>query len=161
MLALQSGWNTPLLVFIACLGVLYFILIKDHSFPRRHALLFYLGLILTSIVFGSPIYILGHLSFSLHMLQMSILYFVIPPMLLLGIPTLLIQKVQISRTRSYFHSPTTALVLFSGLFLIYHLPLTLTFFSINPLFHELFRIVLLLSPLICGGHLQELCSVKR
>src|SRR5699024_12305552 len=79
----------------------------------------------------------SHFSFSLHMIQMSILYFIIPPIFLLGIPEPLFQQLGkipiIKKVRTFIFSPVISLSIFAGLFLLYHLP-----FVLIILFHSLF-----------------------
>ena len=59
---------------------------------QKKAILFFLSLALLFLIIGTPLAALSHLSFSLHMLQMSLLYFIIPPLILAGIPERLFEK---------------------------------------------------------------------
>ncbi|WP_369293410.1 cytochrome c oxidase assembly protein, partial [Alkalihalophilus pseudofirmus] len=53
---------------------------------HRQPFLFFSSLILFYLTTGSPFAALSHLTFSSHMVQMSILFFIFPPLFLLGIP---------------------------------------------------------------------------
>jgi len=136
-------WNTPLLVSLTGIAVIYTLLVQRLSKVRiyhKQPLFFFLGLGLLYFSIGSPLTTLSHLSFSLHMIQMSILYFVIPPILIIGIPSDLFQRKWrypiVKNFRKWFLAPKIALVVFSVLFLIYHLPIVLNIFSQNPLVHN-------------------------
>src|SRR5699024_5347963 len=73
---------------------------------------------------GSPLAAISHFSFSLHMIQMSILYFIIPPIFLLGIPEPLFRQLGkvpiIKKRRTFIFSPIISLFILSGLFLLYY-----------------------------------------
>lgn len=129
-------WNIPLLIGLVFCSIiyLYFLrLLPDSTVFYKHAVLFFLALTLFYILIGSPFSQLSHLSFSLHMLQMSLMYFVVPPMVLLGIPYPLLQRVvgfsffkKISRL---LPPPMVSLILFAILFTMYHLPAVLNYTS--------------------------------
>ncbi|WP_371919043.1 cytochrome c oxidase assembly protein, partial [Pseudomonas sp. 2822-15] len=48
---------------------------------------FHLGLLAIYFGFGGPLYVLGHLMLSMHMLSMAIVYLIAPPLILLGLPS--------------------------------------------------------------------------
>src|SRR5699024_6242385 len=82
-------WDTDLLIGILCIALLYILLLhrlRTIKMYQKHVILFLLVLGLLYITIGSPLSRISHFSFSLHMIQMSILYFIIPPIILLGIP---------------------------------------------------------------------------
>ncbi|MCR2821651.1 cytochrome c oxidase assembly protein [Lederbergia panacisoli] len=123
----QLEWNFPVLFILAIITILYALsLIYFTNIKIYHVrpILFFVGISLFYLVIGSPLSIISHLSFSFHMIQMSILYFIVPPLLLLGIPV----KFKIDAL-SYI-----ALVLFAILFFLYHLPFVLqTLYQISYL----------------------------
>nr|WP_232337162.1 cytochrome c oxidase assembly protein [Lysinibacillus timonensis] len=110
-----------------------FTIIKFYS---KQPLLFYLALCIIYLLLGTPLSTISHFSFSLHMLQMSILYFIVTPLLLTSIPESLFEKIieipMIKRTGQLLIAPRLALYIFSILFLIYHLPLVLNFLTQSP-----------------------------
>ncbi len=139
----QSMWNVPLLVILAGISVVYSLLLHrftDIKLYHRPPLFFFLGMGLLYFVLGSPLTLISHLSFSLHMIQMSILYFVAPPILLRGIPGPLFQMIlknsPYPKLSKVFFSPRLALYVFAALFLMYHLPVVLNTFSKNPFIHN-------------------------
>lgn len=131
-------WNTRLLAGIICLAMLYVFLLNRFTNIKvyhKQALLFFLGSGLLYIIIGSPLSNISHLSFSLHMIQMSILYFIIPPIILLGIPSHMFNQVLkfsiIKRTQKLFMPAKITLYAFAVLFLIYHFPFVLNILSQN------------------------------
>ena len=82
-------WNIPLFSLLICIIFIYIILLKRFTNLKNNYLqpiLFVLGFGLFYLTIGSPISDIIHLSFTLHMIQMSMLYFIVPPLILLGIP---------------------------------------------------------------------------
>lgn len=147
----QLLWNIPLLVCLFGIAVLYAFLLLSYTNVKLHhkqPLLWFLSLGILYVTFGSPFAAISHLSFSMHMLQLSILYFIIPPLFLLGIPDALIQqykKLTISKKVSRFVlPPMAALYTFGALFLIYHIPVVLTILSQSSLVHNGYLFVLLI-----------------
>lgn len=142
-------WNTPLLAAILCTAAFYVWIVKyftNIKLSGKQPLFFFLGLGLLYITTGSPLSAISHLSFSLHMIQMSILFFIIPPILLLGIPSLLIQQIReisvMKKISKLFLPPMMALIAFAILFLVYHFPIVLKVFSQNPFIHNGYIILL-------------------
>ncbi|MBS4196989.1 cytochrome c oxidase assembly protein [Lederbergia citri] len=114
----QLEWNLPLLFILAMIAILYALFLNHYTEIKIYhvrPVLFFISICLFYVVIGSPLSVISHLSFSFHMIQMSILYFIVPPLFLLGIPVKF--KVKVS---SYF-----ALILFASLFFLYHLPIVL------------------------------------
>lgn len=162
LLGEQSGWNLPLFVGLACTIIIYIILVKRSvrmEFPFKQTVLFFLGLIMLYITLGSPLAQISHLSFSTHMIQMSILYFIIPPIFLLGIPMEFFRKK--GKNKSQFHiGPTIVLFTFASLFFMYHMPFMLNTLSQNAIFHNGYLILLFILSIsmwwpIAGPSLQS------
>ncbi|WHY76863.1 cytochrome c oxidase assembly protein [Neobacillus sp. WH10] len=140
----QLVWNTPLLAGLICVGTLYaFLLLSFTNIKIHHKqpLLFFLCLGIIYVTIGSPLSAISHLSFSLHMIQMSIIFFIIPPLILLGIPDSFPKIVK--GLNKLFLPPKAALFTFAALFLMYHLPVVFAFLSQNSFVHNGFLFVLL------------------
>ncbi|EKN71393.1 hypothetical protein BABA_01885 [Neobacillus bataviensis LMG 21833] len=140
----QLLWNTPLLAGFIMAGVLYGFLLVNFTKGKIHPkqpILFFLGLGLLYITVGSPLSTISHLSFSLHMIQMSMLYFIIPPLLLLGMRDSWLTKS--TRINKIFLPPPAALYTFAILFLLYHMGVILTFLSQHSNVHNSYLLVLL------------------
>lgn len=147
----QFVWNMPLLVIFIGIAILYSFLVHhltELKFYHKQPLFFFFGIGLIYVTIGSPLTTISHLSFSLHMIQMSILYFVIPPMLLLAIPNNLFKWIRkstvINELSKWTLSPRLALIIFSILFFMYHLPAFLKIFSLDSYIHNGYMILLFL-----------------
>jgi len=142
-------WNIPWFIGLICVAVLYIFSIRRYTKVKlKHGqpLLFFFCLSLIYITMGSPLAAISHFSFSLHMIQMSILYFIIPPIFLLGIPEPLFQQLGkipiIKKARTFIFSPVISLSIFAVLFLLYHLPFVLNILSQYPFAHTIYDISL-------------------
>lgn len=145
-LATQMSWNFPLLFFLISLSIFYsFIcmLLRKKTIPPIQPILFFTGIILLFTLVGSPLLSISYLSFSLHMIQMSIIFFIVPPLLLLGIP-----KVEMNSNRftkmihTLYLRPLYALIAFAILFLLYHFPIIFTFLSQDSFWQKTYLLVL-------------------
>lgn len=144
-------WNIPLLICLIGIVIVYgFFLhrLTDLKVYHRRPILFFFGLSLLYLMVGSPLTTISHFSFSLHMIQMSILYFIVPPIILIGIPNSLFQTIQkipnVPKLSPFVLSPKIALSTFAILFLIYHLPFILTIFSQYTFVHHGYILVLII-----------------
>ncbi|MBO1002998.1 cytochrome c oxidase assembly protein [Pseudogracilibacillus auburnensis] len=146
---LLGSWN--ILLLIICIGVtilsIIFILLKKLDKPFN--LIYFLGGIwLLFFTIGSPILAISYLSFSFHMIQMSFLFFIIPPLILLGIPQRCYDQISPFIKKTYRFrfqlSPQMALTMFALFFFLYHLPFILTIISANPLIQKGYLTILFL-----------------
>jgi len=147
LLAGQLTWNIPLLFLFVSLTILYIFYLRRYgTTSRRRPLLYLTGIWLLYLVIGSPLLALSHLSFSFHMIQMSFVFFIIPPLILLGIPREiyenLIKRSFIIKIRLMSPTPITALVIFATLFFLYHLPFLLQIITEYPLVQKAYLILL-------------------
>lgn len=102
---------------------------------------------------------------------MSILYFIIPPILLLGIPNLLFLQIWkiplIKKICKICFTPMVALIVFAVLFLLYHLPVVLNIFSQSPFVHNGYIFLLLLLsfsmwwPLVAPDPKKRFCKIQK
>lgn len=108
---------------------------------KKEALLFVSGIALLYIIKGSPVDLLGHIMFTMHMVQMAFLLLLVPPLLIMGIPTWLwrwfIELPVIRPLFMFFTKPMLALLLFGIFFSVYHLPLVFDFVKQDILLHSL------------------------
>ncbi|MEH7343322.1 cytochrome c oxidase assembly protein [Bacillus sp. JJ1532] len=137
----ELEWNIPILMTAVFIAVLYTILVRQttkFTMLQKQPFLFLSSLGLLVLIVGSPFAAISHLSFSLHMIQMSILFFIIPPLLLLGIPKPVYQLLwTVILVRSFlFVKPIVALFIFAILFSMYHLPTILSLISDHPAIHN-------------------------
>lgn len=142
-------WNIPLLAFLICVTILYACVLM-HLTPKKIAykqpLFFFLGLGLLYLTLGSPLTTISHYFFSSHMVQMSLVFFIVPPFLLLGIPEHVFQRLRkipvIQGMGKRCLTPKVALYAFAVLFLMYHLPFILNIFAQNPSLHKGYIVLL-------------------
>ncbi|MCH1625227.1 cytochrome c oxidase assembly protein [Ferdinandcohnia quinoae] len=170
----QPVWNIPLLIGLICVTVLFTVLVKYYTnikIKQKQPLLFIISILIFYLMIGSPISVLSHISFSTHMIQMSILYFVVPPLLLIGIPELLFQRVKeykfLRVVAKIFLPSTIALLFFATLFFMYHLPVIIEVLTQNSLFHNGYMgLLFVLSfqmwwPIVAPDPKQRFCNGSR
>lgn len=129
------SWSVWLLVVTVLLGIWYFSVTGAKSrlkgaIPATwgQKVSFSSGLLIFYLSFGSPLEILAHhYLFSAHMLQQALVYFAMPPLLLIGIPTWLWEKILANQTLRNavrkITNPLFTVILFNALFSFYHVPL--------------------------------------
>ena len=112
----------------------------------KQAVLFIIAMILLYATKGSPVDLMAHIMFSFHMVQMAFLYLVIPPILISSIPNWVWERViEVKAVNSlfrFFTKPLIALVLFNGLFSVYHLPPVMDAIKMNELAHIGYTVML-------------------
>lgn len=140
-------WSPWFFISLVLVGVLYFMLFKKHKFKgieeqtatNKQIIMFITSLVLLYIVKGSPVDLLGHLNFSIHMVQMSVLYLFIPPLFLLSIPSSFYRKLlsvkSFSRPFLFLTKPLFAILLFNGVFSVYHYPFIFDVIKTNTFLH--------------------------
>ncbi|RAS85019.1 cytochrome c oxidase assembly factor CtaG [Priestia endophytica] len=142
--ALFSPYFFLFLVFIT---LLYFLIVnkgysrfgKGKKTSWQTKMFFVLAIATLYIIKGSPVDLLSHLIFSAHMTQMALLYLVVPPLFILGIPSWGFEAMLFNRwvkpLFSFATKPLISLILFNGAFSFYHLPLIFDFVKTNAFIH--------------------------
>ncbi|MCR2820846.1 cytochrome c oxidase assembly factor CtaG [Lederbergia panacisoli] len=150
----RALWSPYFILFILLVIFLYFfITVKQrHKFndsePLKvsQAILFLLAMVLLYTTKGSPVDLLAHIMFTFHMVQMAFLYLIIPPILILSIPNWIWVKIIdlpiIKGIFKFFTKPLIALILFNGLFSVYHIPLVMDAVKMNIVIHAAYTIIL-------------------
>lgn len=118
---------TLALVYTLAIGPLRDRIAPGEPFPRKHAILFYAGIIAMYLTEGSPLHDLAErYSFFAHMLQHSLISYLVAPLLLLGTPAWLLRWMLTGRAikpvARWILSPLPAFALFSLGFNLWHLP---------------------------------------
>lgn len=143
----RALWSPYFLLFLISIALIYFILTgpKRHIFgdvskpTLREQLSFYFAIILIYVVKGSPVDLMSHIMMTAHMIQMSILYFVVPIFIIRGLPNWLWEKVielpVVKPIFRLFTHPIIALILFNSLFAFYHIPAIFDFSKDTKLIH--------------------------
>ncbi|WP_066289512.1 cytochrome c oxidase assembly factor CtaG [Bacillus sp. FJAT-29937] len=131
----RALWSPYYFLFLALMLVGYFLVTIKYrkkfsdSEPLRvgQAIHFSIAIVLLYLIKGSPIDLMGHLMFYAHMIQMAILCLVIPQFIVLGVPAwiwrYLFKRSALKNVLTFMTKPVVALLLFNGIFSIYHIPL--------------------------------------
>jgi putative membrane protein len=150
----KALWSPYYLLILIALTVVYFVLTMKYRnlFPdsepltKKQAAYFTLSMVLLYAIKGSPVDLLAHLMFWVHMIQMAALVLVIPPILIFGIPVWVWRKVFsvgfIDSLFRIFTKPLIALILFNGLFSFYHVPIIFDHVMQNIWMHAGYSILL-------------------
>ncbi|MFS0688216.1 cytochrome c oxidase assembly factor CtaG [Sporosarcina sp. 179-K 8C2 HS] len=155
----RALWSPYFFLSIVLIVVLYFLLTKKwrHLFEGtepvtgREIKYFLTAMILLYILKGSPLDLLGHILFSVHMTQMALLLLAVAPFLIVGIPhfiwkTVLSVKI-IDKIVRLFTKPVISLMVFTVMFSLNHYPMVLDYIKMNVFLHAIFTIVLFISAL--------------
>lgn len=114
--------------------------------PRYKQVFFIFGLFFFYLGFGGPLYLIGHLMFSAHMIQMAVSLMITPPLLLLGAPSWLLKelvlKIPFGKMLKPFTTPIVAIVLFNALFSFYHFPIIFDYLLVQKAMHNLYQTLL-------------------
>ncbi|WP_415579197.1 cytochrome c oxidase assembly factor CtaG [Filibacter tadaridae] len=154
--ALWSPWFLLLIV----VGIAFYFLLTmkwRHHFkdtepvtPKQISF-FLMGMILLYAVKGSPVDLLGHILFAVHMVQMAFLLLVIAPFIILGLPNWIWKKIFdvtiLNKILGVLTKPLVALVVFSFMFSLYHYPLILDNVKLSPVLHTIFTVTLFIAAL--------------
>lgn len=156
----QALWSPFFLLLTLVVIGLYFYITskKQHWFEetqpvtKKEITAFVSAMLLLYAVKGSPIDLMSHILFSMHMTQMALLLMLVPPLLIVGIPTWVWRKIINNRFIKpifrFLTKPLLALIVFSGLFSIYHIPLILDNIKQNELYHSVFNLFLFISAVL-------------
>lgn len=150
-----SHWNIPLNLLFLLIAVVYLFVTGPLAtkFPNgepispKRKLAFMFGLFLYYFSFGSPLFMLSHELFSMHMLQMSIQYIVMPPFLLLGMPAWFFRPwMRFKWLRvigGFLTKPILILFIFNGAISLYHVPVIFDLLMTDMLYHYVSHFILL------------------
>ncbi|MGE6259287.1 cytochrome c oxidase assembly protein [Heyndrickxia sporothermodurans] len=118
--------------------MLYFILFLKGNWQikKLQLILFISGIGLLYLLTGTPLSIFSYISFSTHMLQISLLFFILPPILLLSFPKKIFQRTKLTIIKKI--DPYIFIVLFAFFLYIYHSPSFLQLIMEKQLGHDLF-----------------------
>lgn len=143
MFGFRAMWSPYLFCITAVITGVYFYWCSRHKgrVAAKEKVLFVLSALFFYTAAGSPVDLLGHVMFSAHMTQMAVLFLVVPPLLISGIPgwawKKLIFRPVVKPLFSFFSMPLIALVLFNGIFSLYHIPFIFDFVKTDSLYHAL------------------------
>lgn len=156
----RALWSPFFFLFLLLVLCLFFVItvFKRESFTtseplkRSEAFFFTFTIILLYLTKGSPLDLMGHLMFYAHMIQMAVLFLVIPPLLIIGIPSWIWRKVLhlpiIKPLFSLFSKPLIALIVFNGMFSFYHIPLIFDAIKMDMWLHASYTILLFFTAIL-------------
>lgn len=180
MFGFQALWSPYLLATTILITILYFYItgkgrhrFKDsEEISNKQRAFFLSSMILFYLVKGSPVDLLSHLMLSAHMTQMAILYLVIPPILLMGMPAWVLRKlINLSVVKPVFRfisKPLIALLVFNVLFSLYHIPVVFDTIKVDMVYHTTYTTVMFFGAFIMWWPLvnplpeeQRLSGIKK
>lgn len=151
-------WSPAVFIFAVLVGALYFYLIGPgrarfaDSGPVEGRKKFYMisALLTFYIGQGSPLAYYGHHElFSAHMMQQSLLYLLMPPLIYLALPVWMVQplfsKAWMKKWVRPLTNPLFAVFLFNMLFSIYHIPMIFDSTMSNPYLHYGYHAMLMIT----------------
>jgi len=150
-------WSPFFFFAIALIGIGYYYLIgpwREKHAPQEERpsagkqAWVVLGLLLFYLSQGGPLELMGHLSFTFHMVNMSLSYLIVPPLMLLGIPAFLwraLFKPAFWQRLKWAAHPLLSLVGFNMLFSIYHVPVVHDYVMTHYAVHVVYYAVMLVA----------------
>lgn len=151
----RALWSPWFLLTLVLVTIMYFFLQSKRreqgkeAATRKQQVFFVLSILILYIVKGSPMDLLGHILFSVHMAQMAILLLIVAPFMIIGIPNWMLRSIFkisfIDKTFRLFTKPIISLIMFTIMFSLYHYPFVLDEVKLSAFFHAIFTITLFLS----------------
>ena len=103
-------------------------------------------MIILYIIKGSPIDLMGHILFTMHMVQMAFLLLLVPILIIKGVPNYMwdafVNAPVVKPLVNILTKPLIALILFVAMFSIYHLPLVFDAIKLNAFAHSAYTFLL-------------------
>ncbi|MDC3416193.1 cytochrome c oxidase assembly protein [Aquibacillus salsiterrae] len=149
-------WDLKWMILAGLIGAIYLLLTGtfrkyfEQSKPVKlyRKVLFLSGIVIGYITIGGPLSILSSYLFSVHMLSMSLLYFVMPPLIFFGIPDWMLRPLfnvgVIKKIVTACNRPWIIVVVFNALVSFYHFPIIFDYFTENPGLGLLARTIMLI-----------------
>jgi len=170
-------WNPTLFILILLVFGIYLYGMRSreatYSVNNLRKVSFLVGLIILFIALGSPLHILGDkYLFSAHMLEQSLIYIVMPPLILLGLsekmvaPT--VEFCKKFKILLIIRNPLVSLLLFNTLLSFYHMPMIFDALVSNAIFHNISHILLTITAFLMwipiippAKSLDSLSAIKK
>lgn len=160
----QAVWS-PMFLFATIAVIIAYLYVvgpwSEKHFPMEakatggQKVLFIAAAMLYYITNGGPSSILGHILFSFHMVNMSISYLIVPPMVLGSIPSFIWKKVfsvPFWRKFKFLMHPIVTLILFNMTFSIYHIPIVHDYVMTHFTVHRVYYVVMLIMAFMMWWH---------
>jgi putative membrane protein len=149
-------WSPFFLLALVFITVVYFLITvkwrdsfkESEKLTNKEATYFILAMILLYGIKGSPVEIMSTILFSAHMAQMALLYLVVTPLLILGIPKWVwkaaVELPVVKQVFKFMTKPLISLLSFNIIFSIYHIPLVFDNVRTDATLHGLATVILFL-----------------
>ncbi|WP_168119847.1 cytochrome c oxidase assembly factor CtaG [Paenibacillus sp. HB172176] len=153
----EQLWSPMFLFAMIAFVILYFYLVgpwRIKHFPNeKAATLWQKTCLIAAVLFyylchGGPLKMLGHMMFTYHMINMSVSYLIVPPMVLVAVPAFIWRKMfsaQFWVKLRFFMHPIVTLILFNMLFSLYHVPAVHDYVMTHFTIHRIYYGVLLVT----------------
>lgn len=153
----RALWSPWFFLSLVVLVLIYFLITvkwrhkfeNSEALTKKQAILFLTGMLLVYILKGSPVDLLGHILFTIHMTQMAVLLLIVAPVLIMGIPNWVWAKVfevkLIDKVFKFFTRPIIGLFAFAIMFSAYHYPMILDYVKLSLVLHAFFTITIFMS----------------
>ena len=150
----QALWSPYFLCLLMIVGFLYAQctgrwrgrFAHSEQIKKSEAFYFYSALLLIYVIKGSPLDVLAHISFTMHMVQMAFLLLLVPIFIIKGIPAWLwqtfISNPLVQPIWRIVTQPIIALFSFVLLFSFYHIPVILDAIKLSEALHALYTVML-------------------
>jgi putative membrane protein len=127
------------LLYLLGVGPLRMRYFPREAFPSHQALLFFTGVLILFLAVASPLHLLAEVYLlSAHMLQLSLMIYVVAPLLIAGTPSWLLAPLLTGRllpiTRA-LSRPLIAFVVFQTVFALWHMPTIFRTIVFNDVLH--------------------------
>jgi putative membrane protein len=150
----KALWSPYFLLTLIVITVGYFVLTTKYRslfsdvepLTKTQGALFLLSMILLYAIKGSPVDLLAHLMFWVHMIQMAALVLIVPPLFIMAVPDWFWRKIfsvsVIDSLFKLFSNPLIALIAFNGFFSFHHVPIIFDHIMQNAWLHAGYSILL-------------------
>lgn len=150
----QALWSPYYLAVLVVVTAVYFIVTiqfrsrfeNNQPLTVKQGIFFVTGMVLLYAIKGSPLDLMAHLMFYIHMIQMAVLLLLIPPFFIWGVPEWIWRSFLtlpvLQPVFKLFTKPLIALVLFNGFFSFYHVPLIFDHVMQNMWLHAVYSVLL-------------------
>ncbi|TQR17871.1 cytochrome c oxidase assembly factor CtaG [Psychrobacillus vulpis] len=169
----QALWSPVMIGVLVVITILYFLITvkwrKDFKvsepLSKKEVAYFLTGLVILYVIKGSPIDLMGHIMFSFHMTQMALLLLLVPPILMKGIPwwvwKVVIDLPVVRKVFPILTKPLFALITFSALFSIYHIPLVFDYIKLDEGLHSTYTFILFISAVFMWWSIVDIKGERK
>lgn len=152
----RALWSPYFFLIILLITVLYFLTTtvwrrffkESEPLKLKQAIYFILAMFLLYAIQGSPIDLMGHIMFTMHMVQMSILVMILAPLIIVSIPNWLwlsfLRLPVVKTIFRFFTRPVISVIFFNVIFSMYHFPLVFDTIKKSGATHGLYTFLMFL-----------------